>query len=199
MQNLTAAILLITLWSLSSCATYRNGQTPDDVYFAREPEFDDYVRFDNNDEVDAYREDRQIRMQIRNRNFRSFNDPLCYDPSNIIIRNNDCYCITNNGLVPFIPQKQIKATPVLQSGLSNLGTSSQTQPLRTGKYVIQPKPDNGSRFFHGATNQNNIKYSRQSGSDNNQNSGSRYFQNNASGSQNSSTIRNGSSQSGRRN
>ena len=199
MQNLTTALLLITLWSLSSCATYRNGQTPDDVYFAAEPQFDDYVRFDNNHSIESDREDRQIRMQIRNRNFRSLNDPLCYDPANIFIRNNHCYCITPNGLIPFIPQKQIKATPLLQSGLSNLGGNTQSESIRVGKYTIQPKPVNGSKFFHGGSNQTNIRYSRQSEYEGNQNSGSRYFQNNASGSQNSSTNTNGSSQSGRRN
>jgi hypothetical protein len=199
MQNILYSLLLISMFTFSSCATYRNGQTPDDVYFAAVPELDNYVSFDNDRErITSNREDRQIRMQIYDRRFRSLNDPFCHDPSSIIIRNNHCYCPSNGAIVPFIPGSRIVHTPTLQPGLSSISTNIGREPINTGKYIIPAQPSNGSNYFRGATNQNQTRYAPYN--NNSENNGSRFFNSNPSGSPSGNFgSGGGSSRSGRRN
>lgn len=74
-------ILLIGLITagMSSCATYRTGQTPDDVYYSPEREREAYVQVDRDrdDRVsynDRNLEDRRLRQQIRDPRFRFEDD-----------------------------------------------------------------------------------------------------------------------------
>lgn len=78
-------ILLIGLISagLTSCATYRTGQTPDDVYYSPERTQEEYVQF-NRDEDNRYSyndrnlDDRRLRQQIRDSRFR-FEDDIFWN------------------------------------------------------------------------------------------------------------------------
>jgi hypothetical protein len=74
-------ILLVGLITagMSSCATYRTGQTPDDVYYSPEREREAYVEVDRDrdDRVsynDRNLEDRRLRQQIRDPRFRFEDD-----------------------------------------------------------------------------------------------------------------------------
>ncbi|MFZ4056785.1 MAG: hypothetical protein ACOYKE_01545 [Ferruginibacter sp.] len=74
--------------SISSCSTaYKSGQTPDDVYYSP-VRLDGEVRNDDKedrreDQVNSdYLEERQIRMQIRNHRWRSFDYDYTYNPYN---------------------------------------------------------------------------------------------------------------------
>lgn len=60
---------------LSSCATYRTGQTPDDVYYSPAREVNEYVQVDKDDDNrlsynESNLEDRRLRQQIRDSRFR---------------------------------------------------------------------------------------------------------------------------------
>ncbi len=78
-------ILLVGLISagLTSCATYRTGQTPDDVYYSPERSREEYVQI-NRDEDDRYSyndrnlDDRRLRQQIRDSRFR-FEDDIFWN------------------------------------------------------------------------------------------------------------------------
>ncbi|MBY0478321.1 MAG: hypothetical protein K2Q24_11790 [Chitinophagaceae bacterium] len=69
---------------LTSCATYRTGQTPDDVYYSPAKEGASYVQVDR-DEDDRLTynernlEDRRLRQQIRDSRFRTFNDDIYWN------------------------------------------------------------------------------------------------------------------------
>ena len=68
---------------LTSCATYRTGQTPDDVYYSPERTQEEYVQF-NRDEDNRYSyndrnlDDRRLRQQIRDSRFR-FEDDIFWN------------------------------------------------------------------------------------------------------------------------
>jgi hypothetical protein len=158
---------------LTSCATYRNGQTPDDVYFAAEP--DNYVQEETEYERrhDVQNGGRQVRLFDNNRRFNRFNNQFCHDPASMIILNNQCFCAVNGNLIPFIPRTNQPSSPVRQSPISGLGNASGSDPVPVGKYFVNPRPSNGSRIFNGGSNQNQTRYSNSS---ENNNSGSRYFQ-----------------------
>lgn len=78
-------ILLVGLISagLTSCATYRTGQTPDDVYYSPERPQEEYVQIDRDDNDrysynDRSLEDRRLRQQIRDSRFR-FEDDIYWN------------------------------------------------------------------------------------------------------------------------
>jgi hypothetical protein len=184
-----------TVSLMTSCATYRNGQTPDDVYFAAEP--DNYVRQEyEHERTEEYNNGgRRVRIVDNNRPNQMFNQRFCHDPASMIILNNQCFCAVNGNLIPFIPGTVRPSSPVRQSTVSSLENSKVTEPVRVGKYFVNPKPSNGSTIFKGGSNQNQTRYSNTS---ENNNSGSRYFQSNSSSSSSSGSSSN-SSRSGRRN
>ncbi len=67
----------------SSCATYRTGQTPDDVYYSPVREVNEYVQVDRNDDNrlsynESNLEDRRLRQQIRDSRFR-FEDDIYWN------------------------------------------------------------------------------------------------------------------------
>jgi hypothetical protein len=73
----------LVIAGLSSCATYRTGQTPDDVYYSPEREGASYVQTerdeDNRTSYNESNEDRRIRQQIRDQRFRSFDDDFYWN------------------------------------------------------------------------------------------------------------------------
>jgi hypothetical protein len=75
--------LLSAVVFFSSCTTaYKSGQTPDDVYFSPTRPQEEYVRRDDDEEKERrryrneedYREDRAIRMRVRNRRWSTLDD-----------------------------------------------------------------------------------------------------------------------------
>ena len=80
----------LSLILLASCSTaYKSGQTPDDVYFSPVRPQDEYVRVqkdddrqyrqdDRNYDEDAYRDDRYVRMRVRNRMWTVLDDGYSY-------------------------------------------------------------------------------------------------------------------------
>lgn len=78
---MTSKIVLLAavLAGFSSCATYRSGQTPDDVYYSPAREVDTYVETNRDEDgrttYNTQRlEDQRLRQQIRDQRFRNFDD-----------------------------------------------------------------------------------------------------------------------------
>jgi hypothetical protein len=76
-------LLAVVIAGLSSCATYRTGQTPDDVYYSPAREVDGYVETNREDDRTTYNtdrlEDQRLRQQIRDQRFRSFDDDFYWN------------------------------------------------------------------------------------------------------------------------
>ena len=79
----------LSLILLASCSTaYKSGQTSDDVYFSPARPQDEYVRVQKDDDrqcrqdrdydEDAYRDDRYVRMRVRNRMWTVLDDGYAY-------------------------------------------------------------------------------------------------------------------------
>ncbi|MEQ1800052.1 MAG: hypothetical protein ABL872_18995 [Lacibacter sp.] len=73
----------LILAGFSSCATYRTGQTPDDVYYSPAREVNSYVQVDKDDDNrlsynESNLEDRRLRQQIRDSRFR-FEDDIYWN------------------------------------------------------------------------------------------------------------------------
>jgi len=86
---MNAKILLIALSAaaFTSCSTaYKSGQTPDDVYYSpAKPAYEnhDNRRIEDPKQTTVYSyEDRALRMQIRDRRWREFNDDYDYSYNN---------------------------------------------------------------------------------------------------------------------
>lgn len=78
---MTSRIVLLAaaIAGFSSCATYRTGQTPDDVYYSPARETTSYVETQKDeDNRTSYNdlEDQRLRQQIRNQRFRNFDDDI---------------------------------------------------------------------------------------------------------------------------
>ena len=69
--------------AFSSCATYRTGQTPDDVYYSPAREVSEYVQIERDEDRLSYNEsnleDSRLRQQIRDQRFRSFDDDIYWN------------------------------------------------------------------------------------------------------------------------
>jgi hypothetical protein len=78
-------LLAVAVAGLSSCATYRSGQTPDDVYYSpARPAGETYVQTDRDEDGrttynDQSLEDERLRQQIRNQRFRNFDDDFYWN------------------------------------------------------------------------------------------------------------------------
>jgi hypothetical protein len=77
-------LLAAVVAGFSSCATYRSGQTPDDVYYSPAREVEAYVETTRDDEGrTSYNNDRleddRLRQQIRDQRFRSFDDDFYWN------------------------------------------------------------------------------------------------------------------------
>jgi hypothetical protein len=194
MRKLIPLSFLSFTMFLCSCATYRNGQTPDDVYMAAEPEWarvNDRYRADDN--RDLYSENRTVHTQTGNRPTRNLYNFYCDDPRRLIVFNDQCYCLTNGSAIPFVPAKPIRNLPTIQSNPSVLSKDPVPQNIQYGKFSV-PVYNNGSRIFPKASNDNNTQRAT---SDNN--GGSRYFQSNTPSNSSGSSNTGSGSRSGRRN
>jgi hypothetical protein len=77
-------ILSLVLIFASCTSAYKSGQTPDDVYFSPARPQDEYVRVEKNDDRqyysdEEYRDDRYLRMKIRNRRWSTLDDSYAYN------------------------------------------------------------------------------------------------------------------------
>jgi hypothetical protein len=77
-------LLAAVIAGFSSCATYRSGQTPDDVYYSPAREVDGYVETSREDDGrtsynSSRLEDQRLRQQIRDQRFRSFDDDFYWN------------------------------------------------------------------------------------------------------------------------
>jgi hypothetical protein len=174
---------------LTSCATYRNGHTPDDVYMAAEPEWvsnNDYHRYEN--QTNVYREHRSVGPQTRD-----LTRFFCDDPNRLIVLNNQCYCLTSGYAIPFVPARPIQNLPTIQNNPSVISKESNPKTINYGKYA-SPEYNNGSRLYPKANNQNDTErsYSENNG-------GSRFFQNSAPSNSSGSSQSGSGTRSGRRN
>ena len=83
-------ILAIVLFFTSCTTSYKSGQTPDDVYYSPQRPQDEYVRVEKDRDRDreyryedegAYRDDRYLRMKVRNRRYTGmYEDYYSYNP-----------------------------------------------------------------------------------------------------------------------
>lgn len=83
----TLSILSLAIIFASCTSAYKSGQTPDDVYYSPARPVDEYVRQEKNDKKmyrdddEAYRDDRYLRMKIRDRRYDGlFDDYYSYNP-----------------------------------------------------------------------------------------------------------------------
>jgi hypothetical protein len=77
-------ILSLAIAFASCTSAYKSGQTPDDVYFSPARPQDEYVRVEKNDDRqyysdDEYRDDRYLRMKVRDRRWSTLDDGYAYD------------------------------------------------------------------------------------------------------------------------
>jgi hypothetical protein len=189
MRKLIPLAYVSAVLIFSSCATYRNGQTPDDVYMAADPEVVSYVNFNRNED---FRDERFVPVQQGNRVFNHWNNFYCDDPTRLMVLNNRCYCLTNGGMMPFVPAREIKNMPTMQNNPSVISSESSPRRINYGKYSV-PAYENGSSAFPRANNRNDIQYPSSD-----KNGGSRYFQSNSSSNSSGSSSGSGT-RSGRRN
>lgn len=83
-MNIRLTLFVVALGTLGSCATYKQGQTPDDVYFSPGRSTEQYVvvdqRSNNRYDPDQF-EDMRLRQSIRDprlRNMDAFNDDMLW-------------------------------------------------------------------------------------------------------------------------
>lgn len=197
MRKLIPLAYLSAFILCSACATYRTGQMPDDVYMAANPEIVSRVDLNQNKIIyNDISDNGSIRVQTGSRLFSDLNNFFCDEPRRLIILNNQCYCVTDVGMFPFVPARPIKNMPIIQNNPSVISKETAPRTIQYGKYAT-PEYQNGSRFFPKANNRNDIQYQS---SENN--GGSRYFQNNTSSTPSGNGGSSGSgsgARSGRRN
>jgi uncharacterized membrane protein YgcG len=86
---------LSLVFVFASCTSaYKTGQTPDDVYFSPARQQDEYVRVEKQDDrqyqnEDEYRDDRYLRMKVRDRRWSTLDDGYFYGyyPSSPVLYN----------------------------------------------------------------------------------------------------------------
>lgn len=101
-------LLISVVLVLSGCtATYKSGQTPDDVYFSPVRQQEEYARVENDDErkyrgedrSDYKEDDRYLRMKVRDRQRWEYLDDYYRDPYaykyNRYYTYDNCYCNPN--------------------------------------------------------------------------------------------------------
>lgn len=175
-------MLFILVLSLYSCAAYRNGQTPDDIYFAESAPVGQYVVIPSGSDRD--REDRQIRMQIYNPRFRNFYDPYYWHYNTPFLHQPSIFGFGHNNLLPFQPNNASGFRPQISTTIPKVTAPAISKPRQPGK-IGWTYPNSNS------TNTNS-----------NQQSGSRYFSDHSGStpsSPRSSGNSNGGTRSGRRN
>ncbi len=78
-MNFKILLLIISVAAISSCSTaYKNGQTPDDVYYSPVRVVEEDYRQEKKEVQNTNPEDRQIRMAVYDRRWRNFDDDFNY-------------------------------------------------------------------------------------------------------------------------
>jgi hypothetical protein len=77
-------ILSLVLVFASCTSAYKSGQTPDDVYYSPARPQEEYVRVEKDDDRryysdEEYRDDRYLRMKVRDRRWSTLDDGYVYD------------------------------------------------------------------------------------------------------------------------
>jgi hypothetical protein len=216
-------ILVLTIAiGFASCATYRSGTTPDDVYYSPERERSEYYDF-REEESSSSTEDYRLRQQIRDARLRNLDDDFFWtNRSNWYVGNswingpiwgNGWHGIGGFPVTPFNTWNQpffcipgtnfVVATPGKGNAITtrprytpSISILSNNQPRNTGTNSNGKfgtrSSGNGSRFFGGATNQSGNSYRFNIPS-----GGSGNYNNGSSGGGGSRTFGSGSSSSGR--
>jgi len=212
---MTNRILLPTviLAVFSSCATYRSGYTPDDVYYSPDRERVQYTVYE-----EESREDMRLRQQIRDARLRNMDDDLYINRPSFNSNWNRFDIISANPFFipgqPFamIPGTTIivtnpisvqpgKTVPQYSPSISSLSQNQNGTSGGNGKFNLPVNRGNGSRFFGGAYNSsrqpnNSVPFNFNSGSGG---AGSRFFNSGSSSGSNSSGSSSGRSVRGRKN
>ena len=87
-SKFTFPIILLAILFASCTTAYKSGQTPDDVYYSPARPQDEYVRTERQDDRryryqddEDYRDDRYLRMKIRDRRYTGlYDDYYSYNP-----------------------------------------------------------------------------------------------------------------------
>src|SRR5215218_4463703 len=137
----------------ASCSTaYKSGQTPDDVYFSPARPQAEYARVQENDDRqyrgdEEYRDDRYLRMKVRNRRWSTLDDGYSYNyyPSNPYLYNSSWsamnywnvlynpYCCCNTVIINN-PKSQVYNKPRTMNlrVFDNLPVTPSTNPKASG-------------------------------------------------------------------
>jgi hypothetical protein len=216
-------ILLFALFltGFSSCATYRNGQTPDDVYYSPERENIGYVQTerDENNRT-SYNEnrleDRRLRQRVTDSRFRNFDDDWYWNYSRTGIymnttnrwtpfhgsfspfRNNPFYCIPGTTLLIPTPVTPKNSTGVRYSPGIQKYKPTNNAPVNA-KYGTYNTTNNSrtynNRYSSGSNNTGN-RSSGYGGSSSGSGGGSRIMSGSSSGSSGGGSSSSGSSSGG---
>ncbi|HMO61704.1 MAG TPA: hypothetical protein PKC39_09590 [Ferruginibacter sp.] len=159
-MNTKLLLLIVAAVAFSSCSSvYKTGQTPDDVYYSP-VRTNYYVDTDQQRREEAMRtatlEDRQIRMGINNRRWRSFDDDFFYSYNynpyrygfNSGFYYNPFYCtLPVYYPISFIPATPRNTTPRMVNlagygnGYNNVNTAIKP---KTGTYSSRPGYNNSN-------------------------------------------------------
>ena len=173
---MTAKILLFAFGvvALSSCSTYKSGQTPDDVYYSPAKEVTAYVRVDNTDDRKSgnrsyneynedYRNDRFMRLSMYNQSrWGAFDD---YYWNNNLMYNNyygynswtnpwNSYYYWNSFYNPYCSPGYIITNPYKGSGM--VYPTSRATAYNYNAYVNRNYNNNNLYFNNGGNSTNRI-------------------------------------------
>lgn len=197
-----AKILLIALSvaAFSSCTTaYKNGQTPDDVYFSPVKVTDDNQQNDNRDEAkNESPEDKQIRMGIRDPRWRDLDD------NNYDYRNSPYhYCTCNCSNTGYYYNPSYHPWPIYLTKVAPVNTTPRMVNLNTysgynSNVTIDPKAGSGINWVKpsGQYNNSNNNTHRQTYTPSSSSSSSNNTRTYTPSSSSSSSSSNSSSNSG---
>ncbi|MBL0056558.1 MAG: hypothetical protein IPP31_10255 [Chitinophagaceae bacterium] len=203
-MNPKIILIALTAGLISSCSTsYKNGQTPDDVYYSPVKYTDESQSRDRTEPRDEYRDDYTITMGIRDRRWRDFNED--YDYRNSPYHYCNCKC-TNYGyyynpvyhtwpvyMASIIPVNSTPRKVNLNSYRSYRNVAASDPKSGSGINWVQPS----SRYNNSnnsSTRRENLDPSRSSNSSSNNtrtyspSSGSSNNNSNSSGSNSSGTV-----------
>jgi len=175
---MTAKILLFAFGvvALSSCSTYKSGQTPDDVYYSPAKEVTEYVRVENDDLNNSprnrsydeysedYRNDRFMRLSMYNQaRWGAFDD--YYWNTNLMYNNYygynswtnpwNSYYYWNSYYNPYCSPGFIISNPYKGGGMVSYPISKAT-PYNYNAYVNRNYNNNNLYFSNGGNSSSRI-------------------------------------------
>lgn len=153
---MTSKIILLALSAgiFSSCSTtYKNGQTPDDVYYSPVKYVDEKQNNDRDEVRKETREDNEISMSIRDRRWRDFNDDYDYRNSPYYY----CHCNCANYGYYYNPSYHV--WPVYISKITPVNTTPRMVNLNAyrgyNSASVLPKSGNGINWVNPSATYNN--------------------------------------------